>query len=67
MAEVHVSRTHRRLEETTTGFEDREGHRTLRTSQRNASADADLTLLPWHFPLSEHSAYARGDASMGSQ
>jgi hypothetical protein len=32
MAEVRVSRTHRRPLKTTAGFEDREGHRSPRTS-----------------------------------
>jgi len=32
MAEVRVSRTHRRPLRTTTGFEDREDHRSLSTS-----------------------------------
>ena len=37
MAEVRVSRTHRRPLRTTTGFEDREDHRSLSTSYTTAN------------------------------
>src|ERR1700677_4741421 len=42
MAEVHVSRTHRRPLRTTTGFEDREDHRSLSTSLIRTSAASSI-------------------------
>jgi hypothetical protein len=38
MAEVRVSRTHRRPMRTTAGFEDREGHRSPGTSAMDAQS-----------------------------